>query len=122
MPGYGSAATASGRDTASRRARRRPVWRTRPGLPRRPHRPAGVEDLDEFAKRVGAALQDDVDGAPGGTIVIATHGGSARHGAAQLLDWPGTVARTLRVLANCHWTELTFDAVRGWQLSAHNVG
>jgi probable phosphoglycerate mutase len=83
---------------------------------------AGVEENDEFAKRVGEALQDAVEQAPGGTIVVVAHGGSARHGATQLLGWPASVTRSLRILANCHWTELVFDAVRGWQLSAHNAG
>jgi probable phosphoglycerate mutase len=82
---------------------------------------AGVEDFEDFAKRVGAGLHDVVAAAPGGTIVVATHGGTARIGTAQLLGWPESVARTLGGLGNCHWTELTFDAVRGWQLRAHNV-
>jgi probable phosphoglycerate mutase len=30
--------------------------------------------------------------------------------------------RTLRALQNCHWVELTHDAVRGWQVAAYNVG
>jgi probable phosphoglycerate mutase len=83
---------------------------------------AGVEDVDDVAKRVGAALLDAAERAPGGTVVVATHGGAARRGCAQLLGWPEPVTRTIRVLANCHWTELTFEAVRGWQLRAHNLG
>lgn len=30
--------------------------------------------------------------------------------------------RTIGSLANCHWTELRHDDVRGWHLRAHNVG
>jgi probable phosphoglycerate mutase len=82
---------------------------------------AGVEDLDDLAKRVAAALQELVARAPGGTVVVATHGGAARHGTATLLGWPEPVANTLAGLANCHWTELRFDPVRGWRLTAHNV-
>jgi broad specificity phosphatase PhoE len=68
-------------------------------------------------------LQEAMALAPSdGTTVVATHGGAARHGIAALLGWPDTVARTLAGLDNCHWTELRFDAVRGWQLRAHNVG
>jgi glucosyl-3-phosphoglycerate phosphatase len=92
-------------------------WRTG-----KPVAGAGVEDLDDLAKRVGAALQDAVERGSGGTVVVAIHGGSARRAVAQLLGWPEAVTRTIGVLANCHWTELTFDAVRGWQLGAHNVG
>lgn len=87
-----------------------------------PVRAAGVEEVDDVAKRVCAALHDAVARATGGTIVVATHGGAARHGSAQLLCWPESVTRTIWGLVNCHWTELTFDAVRGWQLRAHNVG
>src|SRR6185369_3309786 len=84
---------------------------------------AGVEEMDALAKRVTAALQDAVAEAPvGGTIVVATHGGAARHGTAGLLGWPESVAKTLGGLDNCHWTDFRFDPVRGWQLRAHNVG
>lgn len=81
-----------------------------------------VESLDDLGKRVGEALQDAADAVPGGTIVIATHGGAARQGCGQLLGWPPPVLRTIGPLQNCNWTELRFDTVRGWQLRAHNVG
>jgi probable phosphoglycerate mutase len=82
---------------------------------------SGVEDLEDLAKRVAAALQELVARVPGGTVVVATHGGAARHGTAALLGWPEPVANTLAGLVNCHWTELRFDPVRGWRLTAHNV-
>jgi broad specificity phosphatase PhoE len=83
---------------------------------------AGVEDIEQLAKRAGAALQEIVAAAPpDSTIVVATHGGAARHGACALLGWPGSMARSLGGLANCHRTELGFDAVRGWQLLGHNI-
>ena len=92
-------------------------WRKGEGLAE-----ANIEDLDMLAKRVAAALQEAVaDAGPGSTIVAATHGGAARHGVAALLGWPGRVARTLGGLDNCHWSELRFDQVRGWQLRAHNA-
>jgi glucosyl-3-phosphoglycerate phosphatase len=81
----------------------------------------GVETTEDLAKRVSAALQDVADRVPGGTAVVAMHGAAARHGCAALLGWPDAVTRTLGALANCHWTELRFDAVRGWQLWAHNA-
>ena len=80
----------------------------------------GIEDIEDLAKRVAAAFEEIA--AAGGTIVVAMHGGSARHGAGALLGWPGSLARTLGGLDNCHWTELGFSSRRGWQLLAHNVG
>ncbi|MEV1290002.1 histidine phosphatase family protein [Micromonospora sp. NPDC049679] len=81
-----------------------------------------VESLDDLGKRVGEALQDAADAVPGGTIVVATHGGAARQGAGHLLGWGHAVLRTVGPLQNCHWTELRHDSVRGWQLRAHNAG
>jgi probable phosphoglycerate mutase len=81
-----------------------------------------VESLDDLGKRVGEALQDAADSAPGGTVVVVTHGGAARQGSGYLLGWGPTVLRGVGLLQNCHWTELRHDATRGWQLRAHNVG
>lgn len=83
---------------------------------------AGLEHHDELTKRVAEALRELADRYPGGTVVVATHGGAAREGAGALLGWPPQVRRTLGGLANCRWTELHFDPVRGWQLRAHNAG
>ena len=82
----------------------------------------GVEESEAIAKRVVAALQEVADAAAGRTAVVVTHASAAGHGTSALLGWPVAVARTLVNLANCHWTELRLDAVRGWQLVAHNVG
>jgi glucosyl-3-phosphoglycerate phosphatase len=81
----------------------------------------GLESVEDVAKRVSAALQDVAGRVPDGTAVVAMHGAAARYGCAALLGWPDSVRSTLAVLANCHWTELRFDAVRGWQLWAHNA-
>lgn len=83
---------------------------------------AGIETLDDLGKRVGAAFQDAADLAPGGTVVVTTHGGGARQGVGQLLGWEHAVLRTVGSLSNCHWTELRHDDTRGWHLRAHNVG
>jgi glucosyl-3-phosphoglycerate phosphatase len=80
-----------------------------------------AESLSDMAKRVGVALREAVDGAPGGTIVVATHGGAARHGVGELLGWPPEVTWKLVGLANCHWSELRLDAARGWRLRSHNA-
>lgn len=82
----------------------------------------GVESLDDLGKRVAAALQDAADATPGGTVVVATHGGGARQGCGHLLGWGPEVMATIRALQNCHWTELRHDDVRGWHLTAHNAG
>lgn len=82
----------------------------------------GVESLDDLAKRASAALADAADRAPGGTVVVVTHGGAARCGCGALLGWSDEILRTFGGLANCHWTDLRVDPVRGWQLRAHNVG
>ncbi|SCL67683.1 probable phosphoglycerate mutase [Micromonospora citrea] len=83
---------------------------------------AGIETLDDLGKRVGAAFQDAADLAPGGTVVVTTHGAGARQGVGQLLGWEHAVLRTIGSLSNCHWTELRHDDARGWHLRAHNVG
>ncbi|KAB1161727.1 histidine phosphatase family protein [Micromonospora sp. DT46] len=83
---------------------------------------AGIETLDDLGKRMGAALSDAADAVPGGTVVVATHGGAARQGCGHLLGWEHAVLRTIGSLQNCHWTELRHDAARGWHLRAHNVG
>jgi probable phosphoglycerate mutase len=81
-----------------------------------------IESLDDVGKRVGEALQDAADLVPGGTVVVATHGGAARQSCGQLLGWGPEILRSVGPLQNCHWTELRHDPVRGWQLRAHNVG
>ena len=81
-----------------------------------------VEHLDDVAKRVGEALHEAAETWSGGTVVVATHGGAARQGVGYLLGWDAAVVRGLGPLRNCHWTELSHDPERGWQLRAHNVG
>ncbi|GIJ20986.1 histidine phosphatase family protein [Micromonospora lutea] len=83
---------------------------------------ADVEPLDDLGKRIGTALQEVAEEMPGGTVVVATHGGAARQGCGHLLGWEREVLRTLGSLGNCHWTELRHDVERGWHLRAHNVG
>jgi glucosyl-3-phosphoglycerate phosphatase len=82
----------------------------------------GIESLDDMGKRMVEVLQEAADATPGGLTVLATHGGVARQGCGMMLGWPPEAVRTLGSLANCHWTELRHDAVRGWQLRGHNVG
>jgi probable phosphoglycerate mutase len=81
----------------------------------------GAETVDDMAKRVGAALREAVDAAAGGTVVVATHGGAARHGIGEMVGWSHQVTRSLYGLGNCHWSELRLDPARGWRLRAHNL-
>jgi broad specificity phosphatase PhoE len=81
-----------------------------------------IETIDDLAKRVAAGVQDAMAMAGDGTVVVVTHGGSAKYAVRELLGWPDDVIRRLGVLWNCHWTELEHDVHRGWLLRAHNVG
>jgi probable phosphoglycerate mutase len=80
-----------------------------------------IETLDAMGKRMADAFTEAA-AASAGTVVVATHGASARQGVARLLGWPSEMIRTLRALQNCHWVELHHDDARGWQLGAYNVG
>jgi probable phosphoglycerate mutase len=75
-----------------------------------------------MGKRMADAMIDAAALDPVGTVVVATHGASARQGLLQLLGWPAEQIRTFRALQNCHWAELSHDDARGWQLAAYNVG
>jgi probable phosphoglycerate mutase len=81
----------------------------------------GVEERDDLAKRASTALQEAADLAPGGTVVVVGHGGSAKHGVVALLGWPQEVLPGLGALGNCRWMDLRHDAVRGWQLRGYNL-
>ncbi|MGH3712586.1 MAG: histidine phosphatase family protein [Micromonosporaceae bacterium] len=91
-------------------------WKTGQPIPE-----CGLEDPDDVAKRVGDALLDLVEQAGDGTLVVVSHGGSARQGMGAVLGWPYHVVRAIGPLANCHWTELR-GATPYWRLHAHNVG
>jgi len=81
----------------------------------------GIEHVGDLAERVAQALRDVAERHAGGTIVVSTHGGAARAGCGALLGWPLDMLRTVGVLSNCHWTDLRFDTVRGWQLRGYNL-
>ena len=82
---------------------------------------AGIEPLTDLAARAAAALEDAAARVGTGTAVVVTHGGAARAGVARLLGWPAALGQTLKVLLNCHWTELRRTSLGGWQLYAYNV-
>jgi probable phosphoglycerate mutase len=71
-------------------------------------RPGGGERRSEVAARMVAAIADAlVDLPPDSTLVIATHGGSARAAVGALLGLPVAHWAILGVLTNCAWTVLT---------------
>ena len=81
----------------------------------------GIESIDDLAVRAAAAFTDAAEQVGDGTAVLATHGGAAKAGTTRLLGWPVHVGHALKVLDNCHWTELRRTSM-GWQLFAHNLG
>jgi probable phosphoglycerate mutase len=90
-------------------------WRAGENVP-------GVEPVEDLTRRVTAALRDASDLVTAGTVVLVSHGGSARAGVFGLLGWPAGAARSLAGLDNCHYTELRHTDRRGWQLYAYNIG
>jgi len=82
----------------------------------------GIESYDDVGKRVSAALADIAERAQGGTAVVVTHGGAARHGVGAFLGWANTVPHTLGPLANCHWIELRQGRGGAWRMETYNVG
>lgn len=80
-----------------------------------------IESLDDVVKRMGEALREAAELAPGGTVVATTHGGSAKQGIASLLGWLPETTRALGGLDNCHWAELRLHS-SGWRLFGYNIG
>ncbi|MGI8691716.1 MAG: histidine phosphatase family protein [Geodermatophilaceae bacterium] len=80
-------------------------------------RRGGGELHSEVADRAQAAAAD----ADGQTVVLVTHGGTAKLLAARLLGLPPPLSRVIAPLANCHWSDLRLEPA-GWRLDRHNVG
>jgi probable phosphoglycerate mutase len=89
-------------------------------------RPGGGETRVEVAERVVAAVDRALAGvAAGQTLVVATHGGSARAGIGALLGLPPEHWAALGVLANCAWSVLQENTTGfgpGWRLQEYNAG
>jgi len=89
-------------------------------------RPGGGETRREVAERmVGSITEALADVEPGGTLVVATHGGAARAAAGALLGLPPEHWAALGVLANCAWTVLEENlSSHGprWRLQEYNSG
>lgn len=83
---------------------------------------AGVEATEAVGERMAQVLVELVEAHAGGTLVVTTHGGAARHVIEALLKWPHDVVHSVAGLSNCHWSELRHHPSRGWRLHSHNVG
>ena len=89
-------------------------------------RPGGGETRIEVAERMVAAIEDALADLPeAGTLVVATHGGSARAAIGALLGLPPDQWACLGVLSNCAWSILTENLTGfgpGWRLQEYNAG
>ncbi len=89
-------------------------------------RPGGGETRVEVADRMVAAVAEYLEQLPSGaTLVVATHGGSARAAIAALLEIPPENWGALGVLSNCAWSILTENGTGHgpkWRLQEYNAG
>lgn len=78
-----------------------------------------VEVADRMVATLGRHLADVPEGA---TVVVATHGGSARTAIGRLLGLPPEHWSSLGVLSNCAWSVLVERSNGGWRLVEYNAG
>jgi glucosyl-3-phosphoglycerate phosphatase len=88
-------------------------------------RPGGGETRTEVAARMYSVIDRELEHVGSGeTLVVVTHGGSARAVIAQLMDLPPEHWAVLGVLTNCAWSILTEkDSPYGppWRLQEYNA-
>jgi probable phosphoglycerate mutase len=77
----------------------------------------GIESVTDLRTRSAAALRDAV--IAGATVVVVCHGGTAKHGTAELIGWDQATMNTFTSLGNCHWIDLR-QAGDGWRIHAYN--
>ena len=96
-------------------------WTTGPDV-----RPGGGETRREVADRMVDAVHRGLEGLTAGqTLVVATHGGSARAAMGALLGLPADCWAALGVLVNCAWSVLEEGPRRqgpAWRLQEYNAG
>ena len=85
-------------------------------------RRGGGETYAEAGARAAASVADHLAGAPaGGTLVVVTHGGTARAALGVLLGLPVDDWWRFAPLGNTCWSVLV-EGERGWRLERHNTG
>ena len=85
-------------------------------------RPGGGESRLEVAARVSGGVRRHLEHVPpGGTLVVATHGGAARAGIGSLLGLPIEHWTVLGGLVNCAWSGLEELPDGRWRLVEHNA-
>lgn len=80
-------------------------------------RRGGGELQTEVADRALAVLSE-VDAE---SVILVTHGGTAKALTGRLLELPEEMWRVIAPLGNCHWTDLRHEPA-GWRIYRHNVG
>jgi len=97
------------------------AWRSGADVPA-----GGAETRSDVAARVVAAISEALgEVPPGETLVVVTHGGSARAAIGSLLDLPMHRWAVIGGLSNCCWSVLEESLGRlggSWRLVEHNAG
>jgi probable phosphoglycerate mutase len=93
------------------------LWRSGADVPA-----GGAESRSDVAARVLPAIVEALEPVPAGeTLVVVTHGGSARAAIGSLLDLPMDRWASVGGLSNCCWSVLQ-EVGAGWRLVEHNAG
>jgi probable phosphoglycerate mutase len=93
------------------------LWRSGADVPA-----GGAETRTDVAARVvPAVLEALAPLPPGATLVVVTHGGSARAAIGTLLDLPMDRWAVIGGLSNCCWSVLE-ESADAWRLVEHNAG
>ena len=93
------------------------LWRSGADVPA-----GGAETRSDLAARVVPAITDAMAQVrPGGTLVVVTHGGSARAAIGSLLGLDVDHWSAIGGLSNCCWSVLV-EGTPWWRLLEHNAG
>lgn len=75
----------------------------------------------EVGARAKAAIDDYLEGKDGQTLLVATHGGTARSIIGMFLELPIPMWSKIGGLSNASWSVLSHSP-KGWLLTEHNAG
>lgn len=75
----------------------------------------------EVGARARAAIEDHLAGKDGQTLIVATHGGTARAIIGSYLELPIPYWSKIGGLSNASWSVLSHSP-KGWLLTEHNAG